>query len=139
MPAEISIAHRLGSKPTSGTDKRSIIARFCRRKSKYDVLNAARKNKPTDLYVAESLTPTKQKITQALHKAKKMFPAKISGYTTIDGTVYAWIAPPNPSAPGAQNSRVKVNNMDRLEKLFQDILNLPVAHFLHKRTVVPDA
>ena len=137
-PTQLSIAHRLGSKPTNGKDKRSIIARFCRRKERYDVLNAVKKRKPTGIYVAESLTPSKQKMTHALHKAKKQFPTKISGYTTVDGTVYAWIVPPNSSAPGARNSRVKIDNMARLEKLFLDVLDMPVSRFMQKRTTGHD-
>ena len=43
---EISVAHNVGTRnPTQSGNKRSIIAKFCRRNTKMDVLSSARKMK----------------------------------------------------------------------------------------------
>ena len=114
-PADVSIAHRLGPKPATGPDRRSIIARFVRRNVKYSLLNRARRLKPRGIFVNESLTPMRQTIASVLRKLKKDHPAKISGYSTTDGSIYVWIKPPNPSAAGAQNTRVTMNSLSKLE------------------------
>ena len=101
-PTDVSIAHRLGPKPTGSVDRRSIIVRFCRRKLKYTILNKARTTKPAGLFVNESLTPTRQKITSAIRRAKREHPDVISGYETIDGNIYLYVKPPNPDAAGAK-------------------------------------
>ena len=130
MPSDISIAHRLGPKPTVGTDKRNIIARFCRRSLKYKILNKARSSKPSNFYVNESLTPTRQTITRVIRKAKSEFPSIVSGYNTVDGSIYVWVKPPNADAPGARNSRLMVNSMEKLEQFCQKSFQRPVSHFL---------
>ena len=53
----ISVAHRLGSVPTRGEDRRTIIAKLCRRELKSDIRAAMKRAKPENLYVNESLTP----------------------------------------------------------------------------------
>ena len=130
-PASISIAHRLGKKPVAPSpDRRSIIVRFCRRKTKYSILNAARTIKPENLYINESLTPTRQKITHALRRAKVLNPRILAGYRTSDGSITALIKPPNPDAP---ISHVNVDTMAKLEKFCQDNFNRPAAYFLKPR------
>ena len=128
--AEISVALRLGPKPREGADRRSIIARFIRRTHKYKVLKEARRSKPERLYVNESLTPLRQTIIRVLGRAKFEFPGKISGYLTTDGSIQAWVKPPNPTAEGARNSRVTINTQGKLEEFCQKTFERPVAHFL---------
>ena len=129
QPADISVAHRLGSKSNAGTDGRSIIARFCRRKLKYDVLNRAKQIKPRGLYVSESLTPLKQKMVRMIRSAKEAHPNVISGFSTSDGTIHMWVKPPNPAASGAKNARITVETMARLEKFCQDHFGQPASTF----------
>lgn len=133
-PNEISIAHRLGKKPTNGTDKRSIIVRFCRRKIKYDILNKAKQTKPLDIFVSESLTPTKQQIVRTIRNVKAKHPETISGYSTSDGTIYMWIKPPNPNAPGAKNSRMTINSMEKLDKFCREKFRQPATCFDQPRS-----
>ena len=135
-PADISIAHRIGPKPEGRVDRRNIIVRFCRRKTKYEILNKIKKMKPKPegLYISESLTPTKQKIMRVLRSAKKEFGDKVSGYNTSDGTVYVWLLPPNPDAEGARNSRVTIENLTKLEKFCKDNFDRTISYFLQKST-----
>ena len=133
-PADISVAHRLGPKPrTSQPDRRSIIARFCRRSLKYSILNKSRKDKPRELYVNESLTPTRLKIVKSLKKAKQDHPSIVSGFQTIDGSIYAWIKPPNPEAEGARCSRTTINTLEALEEFCQKNFRKPASDYLPSR------
>ena len=137
VPACISIAHRLGNKPTSGEDHRSIIVRFCRRKLKYDILNKAKQSKPQGLFVSESLTPTKQKLVRIIRNAKHAHPDLISGYSTSDGSIYMWVKPPNADAPGARNSRMIIDSLAKLDKFCLENFQVPAAHFDKTRPAPP--
>ena len=119
---DISVSHRLGRASNSqGPDRRNIIVKFCRRERKSDVLRACRLVKPQGFFANESLTPVRRTISHALRKAKKDF-AQISGTTTIDGSVYVWVKPPNPNAAGARDTRVTVNTMAKLHSFFENTL-----------------
>ena len=133
-PKDISIAHRLGKKPTSGTDRRSIVVRFCRRKMKYDVLDKAKRTKPQGMFVSESLTPNKQKIVSVIRNAKFKHPDVISGYSTSDGTIFMWVKPPNPNAPGAKNSRMTIDSMEKMDKFCMDNFQQPASHYDRPRS-----
>ena len=109
---EISIAHTL--KASSGSAKRSIIVKFCRRNMKTDVMNAARKLKVEGLFFNECLTPTQRTIGYVLRQAKREFPTIISGSTTFDGKHHVWTKPPNPNAPGARDSKHVISSFDGL-------------------------
>ena len=132
-PADISVAHRLGPKPSTLPDRRNIIARFCRRTTKYDLLDASRTKKPAALYMNESLTPTRQTICAAIRKAKKNFPDIISGYRTEDGSIYVWVKPPNPTASGARNSRVLINTLDKLDEFCRKNFDRPAIDFINPK------
>ena len=130
-PNEISVSHRLGPIPISQRpDQRKIIVKFCRRDAKMDVLAAARRVKPEDLYVNESLTPIRQNIMFALRRAKREHPNLISGTSTIEGSVYVWVKPPNPEAQGARAVRHKINSLAKLEDFCSSTLQKPAVHFL---------
>ena len=130
-PLDISTAHRLGPKPASPrNDRRSIIVRFVRRDLRHKILDSARKRKPNNLFVGESLTPPRQTITRVLRKAKNDYPAKVSGYTTIDGSIYVWMKPPNPDAIGARNSRIMVNSLRTLEEFCTKNFGKPASDFI---------
>ena len=129
--SEISMAHRLGAKPrTQKPDRRNIIVKFCRREMKKEILAACRKVKPKNLYINESLTPTRQSCAFALRKAKKDFPEIISGTSSIDGKVYAWLKPPNGSKSGAKDIRVAINSPQKLKDFFVKSLNTPLCSYM---------
>lgn len=128
---DISVAHRLGPKPMpSKVDRRSIIVRLCRRNVKDLILNKSRKAKRKDLFVSESLTPTRLKIVRALKQAKNENPDIVSGYQTIDGSIYVWVKPPNPTAEGAKCSRVMLNTLEGLEEFCQRNFQEPATNYL---------
>ena len=102
---DLSTAHRLGPKPkTQGPDRRNIIIKLCRRELKHDLITACKKYKPPNIFINESLTPTRNSIFFTLRQAKKKYPNKIAACSTHDGKVCAWIEPPNTEDPSARNT-----------------------------------
>ena len=71
----ISVAHRLGAKPTAQTsDKRSVILMFCRREDKqikHDIMKAWKTVRPRNLFVNESLTRNRSTLMYGLRQVKK--------------------------------------------------------------------
>ena len=133
--SDISVSHRLSTKSSSQrTPKKDIIVKFCRRNTKLDVLNSCRKSKPNNLFVNEFLTPSRQTIAYVLRKAKREFPHLISGSTSFDGKVFAWIKPPNPHAAGAKDLRVEINTHSKLENFCSRTLEKPLTHFIQEWT-----
>lgn len=123
-PSDISVAHRLGRKTqTQGPDRRNLIVKLCRREKKHDLMKACKTVKPPNLFINESLTRTRATALYGLRQAKKKYPDKISGYSTYDGKVYAWLKPPNPTLPHAKNSKMMVNTKERFYDLCDKTLN----------------
>lgn len=128
--SDISTCHRLGRKPvTQKPDSRSIIVKLCRRDLKGDLLFACRELKP-DIYVNESLTPTRNRIMYVLRRARQQFPEKISGSSSRDGRVMVWVKPPNSEAVGARNSRMFINTRLELENFCTETLGTPLSTFV---------
>ena len=128
QPNEISVCHRMPSKPNNNsTPKQSIIVKFCKRSSKADILTSARRKKVVNFYVNECLTPSAQTISYVLRKAKRQFPEKISGSTTYDGKNFVWVKPPNQSARDVRHS---VATYDRLVDFCSRVLEKTVTDFI---------
>ena len=113
-PAEISVAHRLGPKAKSqAPDKRNIIVKLCRREVKHDMIKVCRTAKPSNIYINESLTKTRSTVLYGLRQAKKKYPGLVSGCSSSEGRVFAWVKPPNPTTPGAKNTKTLINTKER--------------------------
>ena len=120
---DISVAHRIGSRPPAATpDRRNIIIKLCRRETKRQIFEACRAVKPKNFFVNESLTPTRNSCAYGLRQAKKRFPNIVAGYGSLDGKVYVLIKPPNPNAPNAFNSRMWINTKTNFIDLCTKIL-----------------
>ena len=127
-PGEVSVAHRLGAKPRDQRpDQRSFIVKFCRRETKRNVILAARRTKPTDVFINESLTPQRHEIYQCLRRAKREFPEKINGCSTIDGSIYVWL-----KSPGAPDLRLSMNTFERFESFCEEKFQKPASYFFRK-------
>ena len=117
-PADISVAHRVGTKVKQGPDRRNIIFKLCRRELKYDILSACRQQRP-NYYVNESLTPTRNKVLYVLRQAKKKWPQKIRNLRTSDGSISVYFLPPAASSqerlPFSQMRRITINTRRQLE------------------------
>ena len=142
---DISTVHRLGPKPrTQGPDKRVIVAKFCRRDLKGEILTASRRqNKPARIYANESLTPPRLKIYNTLRQMKREHPELVCGVSSYDGRVFAYTR--NPVGPTSQNlsrqgaaantsrprdRRHLVNTYDMLVDFCRDFVQKPIDTFL---------
>ena len=123
-PSNISIAHRLGRKPSSSPDKRNIIFKLCRRDTVTDIMHSCRlfrnMDGPQPFYVNASLTPLRNKIFYALRMLKKKFPHKISSCSSQNGNIAAYIPSPTSSAPGGPG-RVSARGRRYLLNTRQDL------------------
>jgi hypothetical protein len=128
--SDLSVCHRLGRKPVSQQpDKRNIVVKLCRRDLKADILYACRQVKP-NMYVNESLTPIRGTIMYVLRQMKKKFPDKVSGCSSLDGKVFAWVRPAGPAVAGSRNVRWPINSLLKLQQFSTDVLNTPLTSFI---------
>ena len=88
---------------------------------------AARRTKPTDIFINESLTPQRHEIYQGLRRAKREFPDKINGCSTIDGSIYVWV-----KSPGARDLRLSMNNFERFKNFCEEKFQKPASYFFRK-------
>ena len=130
---DISTAHRIGPKPrTQGPDKRNIIVKLCRRELKYDLISASKRIKPTNIYINENLTPTRNNILFVLRLARRKYPNIVSGCSSHDGKVYAWVKPPNPEAAGARDTKMFINTQEKLNLFCQKNFNIDAEELISK-------
>ena len=124
---DISTSHRLGRKPASqGPDKRKIVLKLCRRDLKKDILFASKSLRP-NIYVNESLSPTRNTILFTLRKMRRLHPSVIKGSCSLDGRVFAWLAPD----PNSDRSvKVLVNNREKLRDLAVNNLGKTLEDFI---------
>lgn len=131
-PSDISTAHRFGKKPvTQAPDRRSILVKLCRRDLKHDLRYACKQLKPK-LYVNESLTPMRSTIMYALRQAKRKFPSVVSGCSSFDGKVCAWLKTSDSATMGGRDSRVTVNTRHRLEELCDKSLGCQLTDLIER-------
>ena len=90
-------------------------------------MKAARTVKPDRLYINESLTPLRRTIHYVLRKARKKFPAKISGVITADGKVIVYVKPARPNLRNTRDTKFSLNTREKLEKFCNEILSTPLA------------
>ena len=78
---QIVSAYRVGKKPSpQGPDKRKILVKLSCRESRNDLIQAAKRVKPSGLFVNESLTPQRSRILYCIRQAKRQYPARVSGH-----------------------------------------------------------
>ena len=124
---DISSAHRIGPKPPNQQpDKRSIIAKFCRREVKNEVFLTSRRTKAPGFFVNESLTPIRSTIYRTLRNIRKSHPQLVKGCSTFDGNVWAYTKNPN----SERDLRHNVNTHERLVRFCADFVKQPLNTFL---------
>ena len=136
--ADISVAHRLGKKPTSqAPDRRQITAKFCRRDIKRDILfakkNISNRSESSSLFINESLTPRRRSIFYSLRQMKKAHPTIISGCSTIEGKVCVYTRNPSDNLNSSEHHRTKkhvINTQESLHQFCQQYIKEPMEKFL---------
>lgn len=133
-PNEISVVHRLGAKPAAQTDdKRPIIAKFCRRDLKKEVLMTARRAREPNFFVNESLTPGRKIIFNTLRSMRRDSPDLLKGVTTYDGKVYAYTKPVSPNSNRDQKHYIA--NQSDLVSFCREHIKKPIENFLSSAQV----
>ena len=127
-PTDVSTAHRLNTRRSA--NQKDIIVKFCRRNLKSDVLKSSRTTKAPNFFVNECLTPARQTISYVLRKAKREFGNIISGSTSLEGKVYVWVKPPNPTARGATDTKLPINSHAQLLDFCEKTLQKPLSYFI---------
>ena len=125
-------AHRIGKKPDSqAADRRSILIRLRDRGLKNDLLHTARKSKPAGLFLNDNLTPSRSTILFALRKAKKLCPEKVIACGSSEGKVFVWL---RSAKPGEGNTKIFVNNENKLEKLFSGTFGIELGTVINNNS-----
>ena len=123
---DIFVSHRIGQKPRSAqhVDRRNIIVKLCRRNLKDELLSMCRFLRP-NIYLNESLTPTRSTILSALRKVKRMLPDKISGCKSESGRVYVFLKNESDESH-RRNKKILVNTRLKLEDMCRTVFNVSV-------------
>ena len=130
---DISTAHRLGKRPlTQQVDKRSIIVKLCRRDVKEDVFRSSKtQQRPSQLFVNESLSPTRRRIFQTLRSMRRNHPDLVAGCSTFDGKIYAYTKVSDSSSGQVHRDRRHfIRNFDALRKFCEEFVRKPIEAFL---------
>ena len=129
-PKSVESAYRVGAKPVNqSSDRRRIIVKLSNSEVKRDLMRACREQKPS-IYINEDLTAQRSTILFVLRKVKRQFPNLISGCSSMDGKVYAWVKPPNAVAPNARNIRTVINTHEALKDFCSKVVNSSLDNFL---------
>ena len=109
---EISTAHRIGPKPTGASvDRRNIIFKLCRRDSKREIITTQRRVKPQGIFINENLTPMRNIIMYCLRKMRRSPNSRVTGCTSYEGKVYAWVKSVNVGS-NARDTRICVHSRE---------------------------
>ena len=123
---EINTVHRLGKKPDNQVpDKRPIILKLCRRDTKHQLVSAARRMRPSNLFVNESLTAPRRKILHVLRMMKRSHPNLLNGCSSYDGNIYAYT-----KDGSSRNQRHLVNSYPMLVAFTREHIRVPIETFL---------
>ena len=137
---DISVAHRLGKKPTTqGPDKRNIIVKLCRSELKREILTGKRNNfgNPTaTLFINESLTPRRRTILYALRQMKRAHPSIVVGCSSMDGRIFAFTKPAASASSNSppRNLRHLINTHENLVEFCRHYIKVPLDAFLDSWT-----
>ena len=133
----ISTAHRIGSPPaeSSSPDKRGILVKFVRRDDKFKILQQARgkDTKVNELYVNESLTPTRAKIKNVLLQCKKMKDSPITGVSTQNCKVYVYTKPSADAPSTASSIKQEIGTKEKLAEFCRNFINSSLDTFKDSR------
>ena len=122
-------AYRMGGKPNHQMAKNgTILVKLCSDSCKKDLILACKSNKPTNLYINDSLTPLRSEILYILRRAKKRVPNKISTCGSVGGRVYVWTKAP---VSTNKDSRTYINSKQHLSDFCSKNLNMSLDELLN--------
>ena len=95
------------------------MIKFSQHGTKESVFRCAREKKPNGLFMSENLTPTRATILFSLRQAKRRHADKVNGCGSVNGRVFVWMNPPEPSG---RRLRIFINSMDKLNTFLFETL-----------------
>ena len=129
-PVDIIKSFRIGKNSPHANIVRNFHVKLSKQQLKNDSIATSRSVKPDQLFFNGSLSPIRNSIMYVLRKAKKDFPNIVSGCNSIYGSVYAWIKSPNHGAPGARDSKMRINDHNKLEYFCTEIIGSSVEIYI---------
>ena len=97
-------AYKLGSRSLAQSKESRKLMVKLRDGVKPDIVTACKRAKPAGLYANDDLTPLRANILYKLRQAKKKSNDMIVSCGSLNGQVFAYLRPPNPSAKAKKNS-----------------------------------
>ena len=132
QPTDLSTAQRLGKKPVNQQiDTRRITIKLCQRDIKGDLLKACRQLKP-NIFINESLTPSRNTIMYVLRRAKRKPNSRLNGYSSSGSRVFAYIKYTDAAHQVTRDRRVPFNQYSELEAFCKDVLKEPLANYVDR-------
>ena len=135
QPSDISVAHRLQTRPnTQNAKPPNIYVKLCRRDLKKELIYASKqqdRNSNTRILVYESLTPKRTAIFRTLVNMKKHDKDLVKGVTSHEGQVVAF-TPGTQLASGerGKDRRHYVNTREQLQKFCEEFVRQPLEDFI---------
>ena len=139
-PKDISVAHRLQSKPSSdGSSPRppNMYVKLVRRELKKQLITASKgQTRSTDrIFINDSLTPQRNAVFRTLQRIRKDNNV-IKGVSSFEGEVYAYTARPSQQGAGDGQSRTRndlrhrINTKDQLRRFCDEFVKNPLEDFV---------
>ena len=91
---------------------------------------ASRKLRSTQMYINESLTPTRLSILKTLRQMKREHPDVINGCTSLDGKIFAYTPRQSASNGPQRDMRHLVNTHSALQEFCRVHIKRPLDAFL---------
>ena len=132
--SDIESAFRVGKPKTDSTNQITanrrcpILVKFRSPETKRSILESCRAIKPK-FYVNDDLPPVKQTIMYVLRLTKKKFPGIVSGCSSSNGHIYAWVKPEN-SSETTRNRKIMVNTLDKLTMFCSSVVGAGLESFI---------
>ena len=111
-------------RPTGG---KRILVKLKSLEDKRDIIRAAKRVKPSQLYINENLTQERSRILFALRQARRKFTETVSGCESRDGKIFVYVKAP---VPTNRDSKVMINSWSRLDEWCRKTLDIQATSLL---------
>ena len=83
-----------------------------------------------DIYINEDLTPRRSTVMYVLRKLRRSHSDKVTGCSSAEGVVYAWVKPLVATVQNQRDIRMRVNGYDNLVEFCNTYIGKPLGDFL---------
>ena len=125
--SDIVSASRLWKKQNA---KQNILIKLRSFETKMNIIKACKTVKPK-FFVNDDLSAEKQTIMYVIRQAKRKFPQKIDGCSSIGGKIFAYVKDVNDEGTnGIRNRRIPVNNLEKLKDFCTKVVGRGLETFI---------